>query len=123
MAKPKYITELEGKINACELMNKEIKMNQDNLMITQADLLRKQSETHDKTMEIHLCLMGTEYDKEANGGLVKKINRIYVDVELLKAWKNKITVTGTIMYSILTGVLAFLTAVIVKNWDKIFPTQ
>jgi len=82
--------------------------------------MSKQNENHNLLNEIRNCLLGTEYDKDINGGLVKKVVTIRSDVETLKKWRDKITVTAGILYSVMTAALAFFSTIIVKNWDKIF---
>lgn len=120
MAKPKYIEELE-KANA-KLKEDQVALrkSQDEMMIAQGDILRNQTDFGDQLKVIHDALLGNEFTKEMNGGLIKKVSGVCTEVNELKRWREKVVIVNSLIYTALAGVISFLGAVIIKNWDKIF---
>lgn len=80
--KPKYISDLEGRMDTLE-------KNQDEILV--------------KTDQIHIALIGTEYDKAnqsggKGGGIVKRLGLVEKCVGTLEQWKVKISTINAIVY-------------------------
>jgi len=69
------------------------------------DLENEQAEMKKMLMQIHICLMGTEYEK--NGGLVSDVKKLKTDVKELKIWKIRMIAIGSTVSAILGGLFTF----------------
>lgn len=94
MTKPDYIQDLEERMTKMELYQKGQRQAQDDMMVEQADNKRMLT-------QIHICLMGTEYDQ--NGGIVSEFKKVKTDVRMLKIWKIRIVAVGSTISAILGG--------------------
>lgn len=94
--KPKYITELEGKV--------------EDLQKSHNATARTNGEILNKLNTIEICLKGTEFDEE-EGGLVKKVNQNSRCIERLK--RNMAKRDGII--ASVSGILAGAITVFL-NW-------
>ena len=108
MAKPQYIQDLELKIARIEQIQKEQGKNQDNLMVAQGEMLNR-------VMQIHVCLMGTEYEQSCNGGMVSDVNKLKIDVKSLKTWRTRIVAVG----STISAILSALWLALLMRWNEI----
>lgn len=120
MTKPSNITEIEKKVEKLEFTQKEYRENQDNMMITQGEILRNQTEFGAQLKTIHDALLGNELTKDLEEGLIKKVGRLCDNMNQIQKWREKMTTINGILYTISTGIIGFLSAIIIKNWDKIF---
>ena len=95
----------------------QIKKNQDEFFIIQ-------STTLDKLEKIHICLAGTDYDKnEENGnggGLVKRLSRVEKCIQGIAEWKLQLNTINKIIYIIAGAILTAIWTVIVLAWDTLF---
>jgi len=98
MAKPQYIQDLELRMTKLEIYQRERRNVEDNMMINHADMKRMLN-------QIHICLMGTDYEK--NGGLVDDFKKVKCDVKKLKIWKTRMITVGSTVSAILGGLLTF----------------
>ncbi|KPK79343.1 MAG: hypothetical protein AMS27_18105 [Bacteroides sp. SM23_62_1] len=98
MSKPDYIQDLETRMTKLEICQKERRQVEDNMMVEQADMKRMIN-------QIHICLMGTDYEK--NGGLVSEFKTVKADVKKLKIWKTRIVTIGSTVSAILGGLITF----------------
>lgn len=97
------ILHIESKIN-------ELYINHDLFIITQADILNKQTELSKKFDDIHDALVGKgEYDIEENGGICGEVKRIRKDVNSLKTWRTRLTAIWLTVSSIFTVAITLLT--------------
>lgn len=98
MSKPDYIQDLELRMTKLEIYQRERRNVEDNMMVEQADMKRILT-------QIHVCLMGTDYEK--NGGLIGEFKKVKCDVKKLKIWKIRIVTAGSTISAILGGLLTF----------------
>lgn len=103
MAKPQYIQDIELRMIKLELNQKGQRQAQDDMMVEQVDNKRMIS-------QIHVKLMGTDYDK--NGGMVSDVNKLKREVKELKIWKIRIVAAG----GVITGLVTFLGAFFISQW-------
>ena len=103
MAKPQYIQDIELRMIKLELYQKEQRITQDDILVEQAGIKRMVG-------QIHVKLMGTNYDQ--NGGMVSDVNKLKREVKELKIWKIRIVAIG----SVLTGLFTFLATFIATQW-------
>jgi|GEM_PF-7007248 len=96
MVKPRYIQDLELRMTKLEIYQRERRNVEDNMMVEQADMKRMVG-------QIHVCLMGTDYEK--NGGLVGDFKKVKCDVKKLKVWKIRMVAIGSTVSAILGGLL------------------
>lgn len=69
-----------------------------------------------KINELHSFLLGNDYDKEMNGGLIRLVKKNIEDVESLK--RTRIFNRGAI--AILSAAWTFIAAMIIYRWDRLF---
>ena len=98
MSKPQYIQDLELRMTKLEIYQRERRNVEDNMMVEQADMKRMLN-------QIHVCLMGTDYEK--NGGMVSEQNKLKKDVKELKIWKTRMIAVGSTVSAILGGLFTF----------------
>lgn len=106
MVKPQYIQDIELKMIKLELYQKEQRITQDDILVEQAGIKRMVS-------QIHVKLMGTNYDQ--NGGMVNDVNKLKKDVSKLKTWKTRIVAAG----SVISVLVSFLVALIITQWNHV----
>jgi len=98
LSKPQYIQDLELRMTKLEIYQRERRNVEDNMMVEQADMKRMLN-------QIHVCLMGTDYEK--NGGMVSEQNKLKKDVKELKIWKTRMIAVGSTVSAILGGLFTF----------------
>jgi hypothetical protein len=111
--KPQYITNLESEV---ENVKKSLVANE---------------ASHDKLFkkldEIHVCLAGTDYDKEdgngKGGGVVRRLGRVEKKVTTLQIWRTKTITTANIIWIVVGGALTALWSIVIANWNNIFNGQ
>jgi hypothetical protein len=79
---------------------------------TQDTVLTEQADMKRKINEIHHCLVGDEYTKMTNGGIVREVKTLKTDVERLKIWRIRLVTAGTIV----SALVSFLGALIISQW-------
>ena len=101
--KPKYILDLERKVDTLHQSQTEMKSNYDQDTAVHATILLSLT-------EIKICLKGTEFDSEA-GGLVKQVNSNAKCISHIKRGQAK-------REGIIVTVATFITGVgtLVLNW-------
>ena len=90
------------------------------LKIDMNDLKEHQEKVLMKLTGIENLLVGTEYDQNNGGGLVKKVNRNEKVCQEFHIWKEKSKTRNGVIWIGLSGVASLLGAFIVANWNKIF---
>jgi len=98
LTKPEYIQDLELRMTKLEIYQRERRNVEDNMMVESADMKRMIN-------QIHICLMGTEYDQ--NGGIASDVTKLKKDVKELKIWKIRIVTVGSTVSAILGGLITF----------------
>jgi len=98
LSKPQYIQDLELRMTKLEIYQRERRSVEDNMMVEQADMKRMVG-------QIHVCLMGTDYEK--NGGMISDQNKLKKDVKELKIWKTRMIAIGSTISAILGGLFTF----------------
>ena len=73
-----------------------------------------------KLTGIENCLMGTEYERNNGGGLIKKVTRHEGFIECLNEWKAKSQTRNGIIYIILASTIGGLWTLVIAQWDAIF---
>ena len=106
MAKPQYIQDIELKMIKLELYQKEQRITQDDILVEQAGIKRMVG-------QIHIKLMGTNYDQ--NGGMANDVNKLKKEVKELKTWKTRIVAAG----SVISVLISFLAALIITQWNHV----
>jgi len=81
-----------------EIYQRERRDVEDNMMVEQADMKRMVG-------QIHVCLMGTDYDQ--NGGIASDVKKLKKDVKDLKIWKTRMITIGSTISAILGGLITF----------------
>ena len=101
--KPKYIADLEGRIDILEISHGEIKDNQ-------AEFRKDQKVILEKLNAIWICLDGTEFDHDnvngKGGGVVRRLSRTEKKVSLLEVWKTKVNTRNTVIWSMASAAIA-----------------
>lgn len=110
-SKPQYIVALEENVNDVQ---RKLKVNE---------------ESHDKLFkkmnEIHICLAGTDYDRqdgngEKGGGVVRRLGRVEKKVTTLQIWRTKTITKTNLVWIVVGGALTAAWSVIIANWSNIF---
>ena len=118
--KPKYIQQLEEDVSKLKADARENRDNQDKIMEIQA-------ETLEKLHEIHICLAGTEFDKNQNngsgGGVVKRLGRVEKLCDQFNNWKTRMATRDAIIWIVVGGALTAIWSIIIANWQTIFHTN
>lgn len=96
MAKPKYIADLENRMESIE---------------------GSQQTILDQTKEIHIALLGTEYDQAegGKGGIVQRLGDNEDKVEGLNKWKTQSKARNAVIWIGVSSGLAALWAFVVRN--------
>ena len=106
-------TQLKSDIDELKNKYRETRNNQDVIFEQNGQILFKLNTIHD-------CLMGTEYDQNNGGGLVKKVNRNERACRDLVIWKEKSKTRNAIIWTIVGGGLTAIWGLMVTHWGKIF---
>lgn len=104
---------MEREIEQLKLKINETRKNQDEMFHIQSETLRKLN-------EVHHCLLGTEYEQNNGGGLVRKVGKLEKLCDTFNIWMEKTKTRNAIIYTLITALLGFISTVIIANWQNIF---
>ena len=111
------IEDLRKDVDYLKVSHKQTRDNQDKFFVAQGEILKKVD-------AIHVCLAGTEYDKNGDngsgGGIVKRVGKLEVKQGELRKWKTQTNTRNRVVWSVAGGAVTAIWGLLLTNWEKLF---